>query len=217
MGMEVTPREAGRVTYSAEIRAKKKICLTPRQKSVITGSIFGDGTLELNWSKTNYRLKIENSVKQKEYVWWKYDILQELVLREPRYNPTNRSISFKTISHKELTEFAQMFYQGRQKILPNSLEQFVNDPMVLAVWFMDDGNAIRRNGKVYGYHLNTHAYMYEENVRLVRTLLDVYSIDSLIERSGGRYRIRIMRENSRQNFRSVIQPYILESMRYKIG
>ena len=78
--MKAIPREAGRITYSTEIRNLKNIKIDDFQKAVIIGSILGDGNLNGNWSKTNYRLKISHSVKQSEYVWWKYEILKDLVL-----------------------------------------------------------------------------------------------------------------------------------------
>ena len=67
-GMKVIPREAGRVTYSTEIRDLKKIGFDEYQRAVIIGSILGDGCLCENWSKTNYRLLIMHSVDQKEYI-----------------------------------------------------------------------------------------------------------------------------------------------------
>lgn len=57
------PREAGRVTYSTNIRALKRIPMSELQ-SLITGSLLGDVCLHENWSKTNYRLQVRHSKDQ---------------------------------------------------------------------------------------------------------------------------------------------------------
>ena len=78
--MKVIPREAGRVTYSTEIRNLKSVNFSEYQKAVIIGSILGDGCLCENWSKSNYRLMISHSIDQKEYIGWKYKILKQITM-----------------------------------------------------------------------------------------------------------------------------------------
>src|SRR3989344_4471068 len=109
------PREARRITYSTNIRERKRIVLSEEQKAVIVGSILGDAHLEANWSKTNYRLGIRHSVDQKEYVQWLYEILKPLVLTPPQYYERTRSTWFRTISHHELSEWQQIFYRAGKK------------------------------------------------------------------------------------------------------
>ncbi len=215
--MMVIPREAGRITYSGEIRALKKLPLTEHQRAIVLGCILGDGHLCLNWSKTNYGLRIAQSAKQNKYVAWKYSMLRNFVLTEPRYKEINRSIFFATISHTALTELARHFYRGRIKVVPRNIQQFIHNPLTVAVWFMDDGNCIRRNGRVYGYHLNTQSYTEKENRMLARALEEVHGIRFLLERNHGRYRLRVMRRSDREKFVQLIRGYLLESMRYKIA
>src|SRR3990167_10219321 len=45
--------------------------MTNKQKSVILGSILGDGFLQQT-GKNNARLRLEHGLKQKEYLIWKY-------------------------------------------------------------------------------------------------------------------------------------------------
>ena len=54
--------------------------LTERQKAIIVGCLLGDGTMRC---KTNALLEINHSIKQREYVEWKYDQLKELVSTKP--------------------------------------------------------------------------------------------------------------------------------------
>jgi hypothetical protein len=213
----VIPRKARRITYSTEIRnLKKRLSLNKEQEAVVIGSILGDGTLEQNWSKTNYRLRVDGSTKQKSYILWKYKILKEWVLTEPKYRSATNSIAFRTISHHEITYFGHMFYGNKRKIIPSEVTTLIQNPLVLATWFMDDGNVIRRNGKVYGYHLNTQSFTKKENTLLSRALYNVYGIESLLEKNHEKYRIRIMRERSRNKLKSIIGKYILDDMYYKL-
>jgi hypothetical protein len=110
------PREAGRITYSAEIRnLKTRLRLNERQKAVLVGGLLGDSHLAENWSKTNYRLKIGQSKEQEEYVLWKYRMFRDWVLTEPKTHVSTNSVRFGTISHPELTYFHNIFYTGRKK------------------------------------------------------------------------------------------------------
>ena len=61
-----------------------------RQKQIIIGKLLGDGHLETANGKT-YRLKIEHSWRQKEYVDWLYRELTGLVLRPPQ--PKNQLVN----------------------------------------------------------------------------------------------------------------------------
>jgi len=212
------PREAGRTTYSTEIRSlKKRLTLSSYQRSIVIGSLLGDGSLVPNWSKTNFSLQIAHSIKQEAYVLWKYQILKDWILSKPRYYHRNKSITIKTISHPEITELATFFYPNGKKMIPSNIKELINSPVILAIWFMDDGNVIRRNGIVYGYHLNTQSFNKSENIILSRLLNDMYGVENMLELNHGRYRLRIMRKQSRIKFQEIIGKYILPEMKYKFS
>lgn len=214
----VIPREAGRTTYSTEIRnLKKRLTLNNYQRSIVIGSLLGDGSLVTNWSKTNFSLQIAHSIKQEAYILWKYQILKDWILSKPRYYERNKSITIKTISHQEITELAILFYPNGKKIIPDNIQKLINGPVVIAIWFMDDGNIIKRKGLVYGYHLNTQSFGKSENIILSQMLKDVYGIENMLELNHGRFRLRIMRKESRAKFREIVGRYILPEMKYKLG
>lgn len=171
----------------------------------------------LNWSKTNFSLQIAHSVKQKSYILWKYKVLKDWIISKPRYYKRNNSLTIKTISHSALTELAELFYPSGKKVLPGNLEHLVKDPITLAVWFVDDGNVIRRNDKAYGYHLNTQSFSREENILISQALSKIYSVESMLEKNHGKYRIRIMKKSSRNKFNEAIRKYMRPEMLYKIS
>jgi len=215
--MKAIPREAGRITYSTNIRKLKSLSLSDIEKAVTIGSILGDGNLSSNWSNTNYRLKISHSIKQSEYILWKYEILKNFVLTKPSVYGKTKSISFRTISHNKFTEFYKLFYPFGKKTIPKNIEQLIKNPMTVAIWFMDDGNAVIRKGILRGYHLNTQSFSPSENTLLLECLYRLYKIESVMELNHGKYRLAIWKEDSRQKFRNLVIPHIIDSMKYKIG
>jgi hypothetical protein len=215
--MKAIPREAGRITYSTNIRKLKFLPMNDIQKAVTIGSILGDGNLSSNWSKTNYRLKISHSIKQSEYILWKYEILKDFVLTKPNVYDKTKSISFRTISHSIFTEFYKLFYPLSKKVIPRNIEQLIKNPMTIAIWFMDDGNAVVRKDILRGYHLNSQSFTLSENKLLSECLYKLHKIESVMELNHGKYRIAIWKEDSRQKFRNLVAPHVIDSMKYKIG
>ena len=212
------PREAGRITYSTKIREMKKISLSEYQKAVLIGTIFGDACLNGNWSKTNYRLQVRQSKDQEAYVEWKYNVFKNLILTPPQYYKTTNSVWFRTISHPDITKMYNMFYQNGRKVVPiEMLHTLLENPLSVAVWFMDDGNLIRKKGIVRGYHLNTQSFSEEENMLLSKGFASIHGISCSVERNHQYYRLAIYKKSSREHFVEMIKDHILPPMRYKIG
>ena len=215
--MKGIPREARKITYSTDIRNLiKKLVLTADQKAVLVGNILGDGHLEPNWSKTNYKLKINHAVKHKDYLLWKYEIFKEWVLTAPKLDKWNNSFQFRTISHREITELRNKFYQDGKKIIPDDIRDYLKNPLTLAVWFMDDGNAIIYKKKLIGYHINSQSFTTNENKALIRSFSDLYGLHCSLQLNHGKHRIYIPAKD-RDNFKNIIVSYMLPSMQYKLG
>ncbi|MBI5138949.1 MAG: hypothetical protein HZA95_04095 [Candidatus Vogelbacteria bacterium] len=134
------------------IPVKTKMRLTKEQYALIVGTLLGDGTMRIGKNARNANLKIEQGLEQKEYTKYKYSILKDLVLTEPkmslRYdtqgNRYAKSWWFRTVRHPLLTEIYNRFYTGNgyrtgRKIVPLNIIQDLS-PQVLAVWIMDDGS-----------------------------------------------------------------------------
>lgn len=214
---KVIPRESRRITYSSEIRQLKTVPFTENQRAIVVGSVLGDGCLHVNWSKTNYTLKITRSEKQKDYVEWQYQQLQPFVRTAPRWYEPTRSYTMRTISHSELTALHAEFYPNGKKILPEQIAKYMANPLVLVVWFMDDGNAKSVRGELVGYHLNTQSFTLEENVLIADIFQQLYGIRPHIERNHKYYRIGISARASREKFYDLVKDLVIPSMQYKLG
>ncbi|HEY4487468.1 MAG TPA: hypothetical protein VI483_01745 [Candidatus Paceibacterota bacterium] len=216
---KVIPRESRRITYSSEIRALKLVPFSSEQLSIVKGSLLGDGCLHTAWPGTskNYVFSKMHSIKQKEYIYWVYEKMQPFVRQLPRpYEPT-QSIRLRTISHSELTTLMSLFYRDGKKILPLEIENFISDSLVLAVWFMDDGNIVRREGQVKGYHLNTQSFGLAEHERLIEAFGRIHGIHANIEKNNRYYRLSIFQRASREKFHDLVSQHVIPSMQYKLG
>lgn len=212
-----TPRESRKITYSSEIRHLKKVPFTERQRSIVVGCVLGDACLHPNWSNTNYTLKITRSEKQKAYIDWQHEQLKPFVLTAPRWYERTNSYTMRTISHSDLTTLYREFYPNGKKILPPKIKEYIQNPLTLALWFMDDGNARHRYGAMGGFNLNTQSFTKAENEILAQCFTDLYGINARVERNNGYYRLGIYAEKSANIFRELIQGYVIPSMQYKFG
>jgi len=184
--------------------------LTQEQKSIIIGSILGDGYLRIVPGRKNAFLEINHSISEKEYVDWKYQELKNLVKSPPKARKgKGKRIAYRffTRQHPEITKLYQEFYQDREKIISN----LKLNPLITAVWFMDDGSKSYRT-----YYLNTQRFGCQSQKRLIQTLREQYGIESSLNRDKEYYRIRI-KQSSAEGFKKLIQNYIIPTMEYKLG
>jgi len=137
------------------------INLTQKQKFILYGAIFGDGFLQKTGQK-NARLRLEQGAKQKDYLFWKADMLSHLFQGNPkkveRIHPvTKKQYSYwrhQSQANPFLGKLRNIFYPQDKKIIPQDIERYLN-PTSLAVWYMDDG---------YYYLRDKCGYLYLGNV-----------------------------------------------------
>lgn len=204
---------------SNEIEAyKKKLKLTKRQREIIVGLLLGDGHLETQNGLT-YRLKVEHSFKQNDYVDWLYDNFREWVNQHPRqrikdsFGKEFTSYGFTTYSSGSLRFYGQQFYSGKRKVIPKLIKKLLT-PLSLAIWFMDDGSW--KSNKHRTYIIHTLGYDRQELNLMKRILEEKFGITTGIHRQYNGLRLYIMSSSASQ-FRNIIEPYVIPSMRYKLG
>ncbi|NMB92504.1 MAG: hypothetical protein GYA31_02685 [Parcubacteria group bacterium] len=204
------------ITNSTLIRnLRKSLSLNRKQELILVGTLLGDGSLLPNsWGK-NYRLSLRHGMSQKEYLFWKYNIFKNWTLSPPKYDVNTNSWGFRTISHSVFTDFAHQFYRNKKKKLPDKIEQYLKEPLVIAIWWMDDGNIRKDKGIVYGGMLNTQSFTVKENLRLKYSLEKIYGIKVLIIKDHGKQRLYISGKNDIRKFLSKIKPYCLKIFDYK--
>ena len=192
------------------------------QFDVLIGSLLGDARLECRSigkrQPITARLRMHHSDKQKDYVFWKYEIFKNIVDCPPRKimvwhdkerNKKHYSYYFHTKTLENLGLLWQYFYQGKTKILPESVFKLIT-PRALAVWFMDDGSNTWSS-----YTINTHCFSKEEQGKIINFLKEKYNLSAKLVRDRSRYKIALGR-NECQKLNNIIEPYIIPTMIYKI-
>lgn len=197
--------------------------LSIKQKAIIYGLILGDAYLQKT-GKSNARLRLEHSIKQKDYVNWKYNQLENLFASKPkkieRIHPKSKQkyhyLRLQSHSSPFFGQLRGKFYtsQGKRQI-PKTIAKLLTNALTLAVWYMDDGCYYRRDK-------SAHIYLPK---------LKSNHLDCLVEVLGQNYGLkpkwycRPDKKGCQLNFTGkekdklfkLISPYIIPSLKYKIS
>lgn len=206
------------------IPVKEKMLLTQEQQSILIGSLLGDGTMRLGKGAKNANFKIEQGLVQKEYVKFKYSILKDLVLTEPKLsfrfdkngNRYEKSWWFRTVRHPLLTKIYKRFYIGNgyrtgRKIIPKDLERDFN-PQVFAVWIMDDGSFSKGTISISTYSFTLNEIKFLESI-----ILKKFCIRMVHHKDGNRGFKMFANKLETLKVINLIKSYIVYPMEYKIG
>ncbi|KKU32261.1 MAG: LAGLIDADG homing endonuclease [Candidatus Collierbacteria bacterium GW2011_GWA2_46_26] len=200
------------------ISIKDSLVLTQEQKSVLIGSILGDGTLQLGERGANANFKTEHGLVQKEYVYWKYNIFKPWVFTEPkisyRYKESReryaKSYWFRTVRHPTLTEFHKRFYENGKKMIPKDIAGDI-DALALAVWVMDDGSLNSNQ-----LDISTYSFTLQDIYLLIDALKSNFGLSSKYYRDRDKgYRMYFNKTETRKLI-SLIKPHVIPNIDYKI-
>jgi hypothetical protein len=198
---------------------KRTLRLSQAQQETLVGLLLGDACLESQNGGRTYRLKIEQSARHEPYVRHIYDLFREWVLTPPRARlviSSNSAYSinwaFQTVSHMDLCTYGEAFYVNGRKRVPRRIDSWLTR-RGFAYWFMDDGSMKSDESK--GVVLNTQAYSLEEVECLVSILGSRFRLRATTRRQPDGYQIYIS-GRSHYDLLELIEPYVLEDMRYKV-
>lgn len=198
---------------------KKKLKLNSIQREIIIGKILGDGHLETQNNGRTYRLKVEHSYSQKNYVDWVYRNLNDWVLTPPKIKlkringKTVKNYFFQTVSHAAFRYYAQQFYQNKTKIIPKSIHKMLK-PRSIAVWFMDDGSLKSINHRAL--ILNTQGFNTQDLINLQKAFQKVYQVVTKFRNQKDGIQL-IISEPSATRIYQIIKLYLLPEFNYKLG
>lgn len=192
--------------------------LTKRQRDVLIGLLLGDGNLEFNGYQ-GARLQIKQSEEKKGYVFWLYNQFKNLVRTPPKQRMDTRQWYFGTRFYTDFEEIRKLFYQDRQKIIPENITDLIDSPLTLAVWYMDDGKIDYRKKSHYAYHISTDSFTELEVKQLQKLLYKKFGIVSKVYMSlcrGKRYPKLYVGKIGRDTFYETVSPYIVKCFEYKL-
>ncbi len=192
--------------------------LTKNQRSILIGSVLGDGYLDFD-GYVGTRLYVKQSKEKKDYVFWLYKQFSNLCRSRPKQRKDNNQWYFGTRYFKEFTEIRNKFYDNRVKIIPRDITIFLKEPLSLAVWYMDDGTLDFRPKSHFSFSLAVNCFSLSEVKILSRVLKDNFGIISSVNYSlcrGKRYPRLYIGKNGRDRFLSIVRPYIHKTFNYKL-
>lgn len=188
--------------------------LTSEQRSVLVGTLLGDGCLAKHGRY--HRLHVKHKAAHLELVEFKYKVFRDLVSM-PLHGFDQKlkgglypCFQFATKTSPRLSEWHPRFYQSGMKVVPRNIVELLN-PLALTVWFMDDGAADHA-----GMTFQTHNFTSDEVVRLDEALKERFDLVTTIRGNRGRDIIYV-KASSIGRLEEVLAPHLLRGFSYKLG
>lgn len=156
--------------------------------------MLGDGCIQFSHNQTgNPRLTVVRSYSDKEYMFWQYEYIKDLcnsppfeyITHDARTNKDYKSIRLQSKSLPLLKIIRSEWYPNNKKEVPRNLEL---TPLVLLVWFCDDGSFILRK-KSCEIKLSTHGFSKEDVVFLSELLSQKFKSHFRVQMDNGNYYI----------------------------
>ena len=169
---------------------------------------------------SNSRLRFGQGWPNVMFLWHVYTLLMEYCSVFPYSGVTlNKSTGstdvgffFNTITLPCFNYFYDIFHVDRVKVVPTMIYDLLT-PVGLAYLIMGDGSYHIRDGYVV---ICTEGFTNPDNLLLMSVLVNKFGLSCRIERHVSSSRI-IIRRQSIDLLRSLVLPYMIPEMRYRVG
>lgn len=134
--------------------------------------LLGDGTIS-----NNYVFKLSHGYKQKEYLEWKINLLNEYGIKN---NGLKEYISTCGYNLGSIVYYSQMsvipFMKVLRRVIYKPIKNYANrkilnrlNPLGIAIWYMDDGciNIRKTNDKIHGFYIKIATCLYKEQNQVI--------------------------------------------------
>jgi uracil-DNA glycosylase family 4 len=180
----------------------------------VCGTLLGDGHLTAAQST----LSFSHSTRQEAYAGFKADLLAELVPRQSRLEVAAVAggpkaypvVHVRTLAHRSLGLLRDSFYEQKKRVPLWMAERL--SPLMVAIWFMDDGHLRVRPGKRPLAEIATYGFSEADHQILVAGLARL----GLHARIRGSRQKLIFGVPETVALSELIASYIPPSMRYKL-
>lgn len=191
--------------------------LTQKQKSIIYGTILGDAYLQKT-GKKNARIRLEHGKAQKDFLFWKVEMLSPLFQGKPKYLERIHPITKKKYCywrHQSQTipyfgKLREIFYPNGKKQIPKDLDKYIT-PTALAVWYMDNGYYYGRDKCSYLYLGNVSLKEAETAFHLLKGKFDILTIVKKKKKGYALY----FPPNQTRKLKKLIKRYTIPLFDYK--
>lgn len=197
---------------------KESLKFSELQRRLLVGLLLGDGHLETANGRT-YRLRVEHSEEQKEYLFWLQKQFKDWTGGEeiqPKVRADGRvSYELRTCYHSAFRFYAQQFYTNKKKHIPALLHKLITSEG-LAIWFMDDGSKKSTKHKTFVIH--TLGYSHSDLFRVKNVFKQVFDLEvSIHKQRNNTWRLYIP-SKSADAFSEIVYKLMkhIPSMLYKL-
>jgi len=200
-------------TDNAEGSRSFDVDLSPDQESVLIGTLLGDGCLAMHGHHA--RLHVKHKAAHRSLAEFKrstFESYLSMALHEFDQRLGGKRypcVQFVTRTSPVFTHWRRRFYVDGRKQIPDDITDLLT-PLAIAVWSMDDGSADH-----CGVTIQTHSFDHDEVERLARALSEGFDIVATIRANKGRSILYIGKQ-SLPAFGSIVRPFILEDLEYKL-
>ena len=141
-------------------------------RNLIIGMLLGDGTIS-----NNYVFKLSHGYKQREYLEWKINLLNENGIKN---NGLKEYISTCGYNLGSIVYYSQMsvipFMKVLRRVIYKPIKNYANrkilnrlNPLGIAIWYMDDGhiNIRKTDDKIHGFYIKIATCLYKEQNQVI--------------------------------------------------
>ncbi len=216
------------MTVFHEIR---KTPMTDLQKSVILGSILGDGCAYLAPHCKNARLYIPHCEKQLPYLKWVHGLLKPFSRPIKQTEKAGKKMimgrecqiqnfyRFWTIAHPDITSYFKRYYKNGKKGVPESLVDEL-DLLSLSILMADDGSVSRGKNGPTSCSIATCSFTYDEHLILVEAISKFFNGRMEIKKHSGEGRedflLHLYDSYYVRKFIDMIKTILPKSIHYKL-
>ena len=198
------------------LRETDGFLFTHDRLELLFGCLLGDGHMRKNAYDTGPYFSCTHSLKQKEYLLYKASFFVNECRTVEHYRKIPNKITGKLYSditmylkvNRFLNFLYDAFYQNGKKRIPLELLNEFYTPLAMAIHFMDDGSRVGNTSYIF----STCCFNKEEINKLCNFLLEKYDLKTALTHNNRLY----IKHESNEKFKSIIYPYICNSMQYKL-
>lgn len=195
-----------------------------QSRNLIIGMLLGDGTIS-----NNYVFKLSHGEKQKEYLKWKINLLNENGIKNNGLKEYIQTVGYNigsTVYYSQLSIVP--FIKVLRRVIYNPIKNYANrkilnrlDNLGIAIWYMDDGhiNIRKTKDKIHGFYIKIATCLpKEQNQVIINYFKEVWNISFYQIKEGKNTHSLCCGTQEGVKFIEIVKPYIesCPSMLYKI-
>lgn len=199
--------------------------LNPVQRSVLVGSIFGDGSIARCRSRSSPQVRFTQGEDQADYLDFKRLVFGGLAAREKVYasgyangRPVHSFALAVTDDQYEIVRHMQpdgTHPSGKPRWRPSAelLERI--DQQALCVWYLDNGSTSFIGHTPYA-KLHTERFSVDTNRQIAEFLATRYGLTAVVQETKNGYSLLRFNKDSTAALFDLIRPYVPECMAWKV-